>query len=605
MPKCFSTVALPVTTALVVLGSVLPIGCGPSSDPTGGTPNGTSNPAATSTDSDSSAADSSLNLDDVFNDVLSEDMPAVAPSMTEVAREIGLDFEYFNDARENRYYFPEILGGGIACLDYDLDGWTDIYFANGRTLPIEDDDEKHGDQLFRCAPGGQFQNITEFARLRELRYSHGCTFGDINADGFDDIAVAGYGAISLFLNQGDGTYLPVADDQLNVFPTWSTCPLIADLNQDQIPDLFVVNYVGWTYDIPACLYESIRGYCGPGQFNPLRNYAFINQGNGDFVEQGESMGFTERGKGLAIAAVDFDHDLKSEFYIANDLVKNFLYVSSEQPGTYVESGDQRGVAVAGSGMDEASMSVTPADFDRNGFADLFVTNYYKKKNTLYLNRGKNFLDASMAARTHATGEMYLGFGALAFDFDKDGWTDVFVGNGHVLGPEHIPNQMTNQILRNEDGVFQDVSAGAGPFFQIKTLSRGSSQLDLDRDLDTDLIVNHIDRRISVLRNDTQTDNHAIAVSVFSPQHRPLEGSRIEVEFADSKQTIPVTAGGSYLSDPERKWIIGVGDLESVNVTVYWNDGAVDRWPGLATDREWRFAPSRKWSNEPFEGSQKE
>lgn len=579
--------------------AVLTLGCSGGSSPS--TPPNQN----TNEQTGSSAAPGSLLSDDMFDDILQSEPISDPPTFREVAKETGLQFRYYNDAREQRYYFPEILGGGIACFDYDLDGQTDVYCANGRGMPIGNDDDQHFDQMFRSDRLGHFSNVTDLTRIRENRFSHGCAFGDLNSDGFEDIAIAGFGSeenngISVYLNQGDGTFLQVADQVVNVYPTWSTCPLITDLNNDGHPDLFVLNYVGWTYNIPACTYDSIRGYCGPGQFNPLRNYAFINDQSGSFQEMGDQLGFTQRGKGLAISAVDFNHDLNPELYIANDLVVNFLYGQDpENPGHYIEQGGPLGVAVADNGHDEASMSVTPADFDRNGFADLFVTNYYKQKNTLYLNReGQRFQDVSFSARTHATGEPFLGFGAVPIDYNRDGWMDLFVGNGHVLGPEHNPNQMTNQILKNEEGVFHDVSRAAGEYFQIKTLSRGSATIDLDQDLDTDILVNHIDRPMSVLRNDTESSNHAIGVSLVSPQHLPLEGSRIDLVVEGVQQTIPITAGGSYLSDPERKWIVGTGTSQSVNVTVYWRDGRVDQWDNLAVDRYWRFAPGRKWAQAP-------
>lgn len=598
MPYCCRMV---IFSVLVLLGCL--VGCSPSG-PSRGT--GQQSPTDSSTDKTDADIGNAFAFDELLNETTLEN----PPRFQEVAREVGLTFQYYNDARQHRYFFPEILGGGIACFDYDLNGQTDVYCANGRGLPLDNEDDQHFDQMFQAIGAGNFRNATSSTRIHENRFSHGCAFGDLNSDGFDDIAIAGFATkecpgISVYLNQGDGTFLRAADHDVNIYPTWSTCPLITDINQDDHPDLLVVNYVGWTYLNEACTYESIRGYCGPGQFQPLRNYVFINDQQGGLPERGEELGFTQRGKGLATAAVDFDQDLSPEIYIANDLVVNYLYQADpDQPGLHHEIGGPQGVSVADNGQDEASMSVTPADFDRNGYTDLFVTNYYKQKNTLYLNReGKRFQDVSLSARTHATGELFLGFGALPLDFDKDGWVDIFVGNGHVLGPEHNPNQMTDQILRNEEGIFEDVSSSAGSCFRVRSLSRGSATIDLDQDLDTDVLVNHLDRPMSVLRNETQTVHHAIGVSLVSPQHRPLEGSRIDV-VSDGKtvQTIPVTAGGSYLSDPERKWIVGVGQQRTVDVTVHWRDGHVDQWNGLEVDCDWRFAPGRKWSRTPT-GSQ--
>jgi len=530
-----------------------------------------------------------------FDGILNRKEVKNAPTFVEVAKQYGIDFQYYNDAREARYFFPEILGGGFACLDYDLDGWPDIYCTNGRGLPINSVDADYDDQLFRNLSGKTFSSSTIASHLSETRFSHGCAFGDLNADGFDDIAVGNFGGISVYLNQGDGTFSLTADSTFNADPTWSVCPIIADFNHDNIHDLLIVNYVQWNYEVPACTYDAIRGYCGPGEFEAARDYFFLNQGNGSFVECGDSFGFTAMGKGLASAALDWDHDLKCDLYIANDLVANFLYkIDAESTNHYSEVGSSAGVAVCVNGLNEASMSVTPADFDRNGWSDIFVTNYYKRKNTVYLNQeSAHFQDASFSARTQATGELFLGFGAVTVDYDKDGWIDLFIGNGHVLGPEHNPNQLTNQILRNEDGVFTDVSQSGGEFFSEKTLSRGVATIDFDQDLDTDIIVNHLDRPVSLLRNDSQTKFNSVSLELCSPKHLPLEGSRIEITQDGKTQALPYFSGGSYFSDSERKWTIGLGDAQVIEkIVVYWKDGSVDTWTDLAAGCQWRFIPGK-------------
>jgi hypothetical protein len=531
-----------------------------------------------------------------FSKLLAEEPEVAAPTFTEVAAEVGLDCYYFNDAREARYFFPEILGGGFACLDYDLDGWPDLYVANGRALPLMLEDTEHSDWLYRNNNGRGFSDVSGKAGIFQPGYAHGCAFGDLNADGFDDIAVACFGSLAVWLNQGDGTFVALPPTALPYEPTWSVCPVIFDADRDGYSDLLVVNYVRWNYEVPACTYENIRGYCGPGEFDAVRDYFFRNLGDGAFEECGQSYGFTSLGKGLAVAALDWDHDLQPEVYIANDLVANFLYRRDpSEGGQFVESGDQAGVSVCVNGLNEASMSVTPGDFAKNGWADIFVTNYYKRKNTLYANQGEGkFRDVSFSARTQKTGEKFLGFGAVSMDYDKDGWLDVFIGNGHVLGPEHVPNQLTNQVLHNTNGAFDDVSARAGDFFSVPTLSRGVATLDFDQDLDTDIVVNHLDRPVSFLRNDSLSENRAIAVQLCSPGHQPLEGSRIELVQAGVTQTLPIYAGGSYFTDSQREWIIGTGSAERVDeLVIYWSDGRVDRWSDVETNARWQFRPGQK------------
>lgn len=531
-----------------------------------------------------------------FEAILGQPKLEYPPKFVESAKELGVEFAYFNDAREKRFFFPEILGGGFACLDYDMDGWPDLYCSNGRALPLDLDDTEHFDCLFRNRSGTRLVDVTEFAAIREGGFGHGSAFGDLNGDGFDDLAIACFGSISILMNQGDGTFLKVPAENFSYEPTWSVCPVICDIDHDGISDLLVVNYVKWNYEVPACTYENIRGYCGPGEFDGVRDYVFLNQRDGRFVESGQTLGFTSIGKGLAVAVLDLDHDLRPEIYIANDLLANFLYRSDPKNSSqYIEDGAKTGLAVCVNGNNEASMSVTPGDFTRNGWTDIFVTNYYKQKNTLYSNRGEGqFRDVSFAARTQKTGELFLGFGAVGVDFDKDGWLDLYIGNGHVLGPEHLPNQLTDQILRNNAGAFDDVSSQGGDFFKIPTLSRGVVSFDFDQDLDSDIVVNHLDRPISILRNDSSTPNRSIALQLCSPNHSPLEGGRIEILHDGKVQTLPIYAGGSYFTDAPKEWIIGVGTAGTVDqVRVFWRDGRVDVWDQLETGQRWQFQPGRK------------
>jgi hypothetical protein len=379
-----------------------------------------------------------------------------------------------------------------------------------------------------------------------------------------------------------------------------------DVDDDGLLDLFVVNYLLVTIaNKKICDYGGVAGYCGPGSYEAAPDHVYINQGDGTFSERSEELGFAvEGGKGLAIVALDLDDDQQSEIYVLNDMMEKFLFTrNSTHDALLAEPSKRRmyanvapfaGCAVSDMGLHEASMGVSCLDFDGDLRVDMYLTHYYAAKNTLYRNLGNLvFHDDSRRTRVAATSWEYLGFGTVALDYDRDRRDDIFVTNGHVLGPLHSPYQMHPLLLRNDRGRFvEDVAPVAGDYFRDLWLGRGAAGADYDNDGDLDIAVTHLDRPFALLRNDTQTERHFVGLDLSTPNRLPLAGGRIVVT-ANGKQTlVPLIAGGSYLSTGDTRVLVGLDDVQQASITVYWPGGGIETFDLPQVDRYWRIRPGR-------------
>ncbi|MBI3866204.1 MAG: CRTAC1 family protein [Planctomycetia bacterium] len=522
----------------------------------------------------------------------------VQPVFVDVARASGIDFTFFSDTVPGRYFLPEIMGGGIGWLDFDGDGRLDVCFRNGTILsPDTPPSGKHLSRLFRNLGAGQFADVTRASAAGLEAYGQGCAPGDYDADGFPDLYLANYGADGLLHNNGDGTFRDVTREARVSDELWSTSAVWCDLDGDHDLDLYVANYMNVNFEThKVCEYSGRPGYCGPGSFHSQPDAVYLNQGDGTFVESAAALGFVdEDGNGLAVIAADFDDDLVPEIFVANDMTPNHMFTQSthfDAPGSqrlrYANVAPAGGSAVSFAGLNEAGMGIACADFDGDGSLDIFITHYYHMKNTLYTNRGRLiFDDDSRRTRIAATSYESLGFGTCPIDYDRDGSPDLFVANGHVLGPEQEPNAMRPQLLKNRKGQFSDVSDQAGAYFQKLLLGRGVAAADYDDDGDVDIAVSHLDQRVALLRNDTQTGRRWLGLDLATADRAPPVGGRVIVTTPGRRQVLPIVAGGSYLSSGDPRIVAGLpGDEDSVEVEILWPSGRVDRFTDLAADRYW-------------------
>ena len=534
------------------------------------------------------------------------------PQFREVSADCGLKFTFHTDAVPGRYFLPEIMGGGAAWFDFDRDGWLDLFLVNGDELATEPQrPKKYADVLYRNRGDQHFDEVSRSAFAATIGYGQGCAVGDFDADGFEDLFVSGYRTSTLLRNLGDGTFEDVTMESNTRVQEWGASVVWLDINDDRNLDLFVVTYLDVTKENrQQCRFNGVPGYCGPGHYEAVVDRLFLNLGDGRFREAAEEVGLAiPDGKGLGVVVLDFDRDGQNEIYVANDMTPNFLFqrqfgrsgdASPPEPASglprFRDIAPESGCSVSDMGQNEASMGVTCADFDGNGFYDIFLTHFYAQKNTLYRNLGRlQFEDDSRHSRIAATSFEFLGFGTVAFDYDRDGRSDLFVANGHVLGPEHKPFEMLPQMLHNDGQArFDDVGKLAGDYFQTPCVGRGAAGADYDNDGHLDLLVTHVDRPVALLRNETATRGHFVGVELRRGDRLPPQGTQVIVEAGSKRITSMSVGGGSYLCASDPRLLIGLGDWNGpVTLEIRWQSGEVVRHDNVPVDRYWQAFEGRE------------
>jgi hypothetical protein len=515
----------------------------------------------------------------------------------DVALSSNVSFQRFSDAVPDRYFLPEVMGGGVALFDYDNDGQLDLYATNG--IPLWDSVPRQvnpENQLFRNCGRGQFVTVTALSKSGDSHFGQGCAVGDFNADGFPDLYVTNYGRNSLFVNNGDGTFRDGTAAAGLGDPYWGTSAVWFDANRDGLLDLYVVNYLNLSRENhEVCTYGGVRGYCGPGRWEGVADLLCLNQGAGDFrVTSAFDAQDAQLAKGLAVVVCDFDGDTQPEIYVANDMVPNLLLTRATEAASDTEPlfrnvAEHAGCAVSSDGRNEASMGVACSDFDNDGKVDIFLTHYFQHKNTLYRNLDSLlFEDNSRRSRAAATSFDTLGFGTVAGDFDHDSDADLFIANGHVLGPLHEPNAMRPQMLENDShGVFRDSASEIGDYFVQTCVGRGAAKGDFDNDGKVDIAVSHIDRPMALLHNETHVSHRFIGLELL-PRDRVFPvGGQVIVIAGTQRHVVPIIGGGSYLSSSDPRVVVGLGEHEGpVDVSVV--------WPGRDTETFQDLSPGRYW-----------
>jgi enediyne biosynthesis protein E4 len=498
-----------------------------------------------------------------------------------VAREAGLTFKHENGASKEKL-MPETFGAGVAWIDYDNDGYPDLFFSNGADLA--QGKPSPGNALFRNLGNGKFEDVTAKAGVGgNGMFATGVTVGDYDNDGNLDIFVSGYNSRQLFHNNGNGTFTDVTEKSGVAGGGWSSSAAWVDYDRDGYLDLFVVRYLD--YDIknaPYCGYkqEGYRMYCDPQQFDGVPAQLFHNNGNGTFTDVSVKAGIANRaGKGLGVVVGDIDLDGWPDIFVTNDGVRNFLY-HNRHDGTFQDIAYTAGTGFDMNGNAMAGMGTDIGDYDGDGLPDMFFTAFSRQYNILFRNAGKlTFEDATMKAGLPAT-ILTLAFGAKMFDYDNDGDLDIFATNGHVtdnveLYDPQVHYRESDLLYENVGGgKFKDVSAESGPAFRIKHVGRGAAIGDFDNDGDLDIAIADCGGPPLLFRNEGGNRNHWLAIRARGRESNRFGiGSKVWVTAGGVKQYREINPTGSYLSTSDMRLYIGLGEQTvAERVEIEWPRG---------------------------------
>jgi tetratricopeptide (TPR) repeat protein len=520
------------------------------------------------------------------------------PAFTDDARVAGLHFWHENGHTGLYLRPPVTMCGGVGLLDYDGDGWLDVFAVQGGPFPPTDSAQGDGDRLFRNRGDGTFEDATERAGISSFprSYGHGVTVGDFDNDGRPDLFVTRWHSYALYRNREDGRFEDVtARAGLTGDRDWPTSAAFADLDGDGDLDLYVCHYLIYDPNSPRlCEHPGLPNKydCMPRDFPALADHVFRNE-HGKFVDVTKQAGFIDpNGRGLGVVAADLDGDNKIDLYVANDGSANYLF-HNMGGFRFEETGEIAGAAASADGVYKAGMGIACGDLDGDGSLDLAVTNFFGESTTFYRNLGQGlFADDTARIGLLAPSRPLLGFGVSFPDVNNDGWLDLISTNGHTLDSRpRIPWKMPLQLMLGGPGRFlTDVSDRAGAPFRPLHLGRGLAVGDLDNDGRLDVVVLNQNEPLVYLHNRTMRPGHFIRFSLEGTRsNRDAVGARVALRSGGRRYMSERSAGGSYQSASDPRLHFGLGASREVEaVEVRWPSGQVDHHERLAADREYRL-----------------
>lgn len=494
-------------------------------------------------------------------------------------------------------YLPESSGPGCAFLDYDNDGWMDIYLVNSGKCDFFTPTAPLRNALYRNNRDGTFTDVTEKAGVTGGGFGQGVAVGDYDGDGLPDIYVTQYGRNILYRNNGDGTFTDVTEKAGVTAPGWASSAVWFDYDNDGRLDLFVGRFADFSKELnkPCGIHQDgLLHYCIPTVYSPMASWLFHNNGDGTFTDVSKESGIASHlGKAWGVVATDINNDGLMDLFVTNDTVPNFLFVNRGR-GKFEEIGEIAGVAYSADGRARSGMGVDSADFDQDGFMDLFVANLDHEMYSLYRNNHDETFDdnagpAGIAAATY----LMSGWGLKFFDFDNDGNLDLLLANGH---PDDLEDLLHTQVkyeelpllFRGTGKGFRNISDQSGPIFEQPLAARGLAIGDFNNDGAIDVLIGVNDGAPVLLRNTVGAQNHWLGIKlVGTKSNRDAIGARITYQAQDLKRSRMKVGGGSYLSSHDPRIVLGIGKRAKIDwVEIKWPmpGGKSERYTDLPIDR---------------------
>ncbi|HTU43368.1 MAG TPA: CRTAC1 family protein, partial [Candidatus Aquilonibacter sp.] len=506
----------------------------------------------------------------------------------------GITFKH-TAAHSEQKYLPETTGAGCAFLDYDNDGWMDIYLVNSGKCDFYDPHPPLRNALYHNNRDGTFTDVTEKAGVSAGGYGQGVAVGDYDGDGFPDIYVTQYGRSILYRNNRDGTFTDVTEKAGVAAPGWSSSAVWFDYDNDGRLDLFVGRFVDFdkSKNLP-CKANNMPGYCVPHLYQPMASWLFHNNGDGTFTDVSTASGIaSHKGKAWGVVATDINNDGRMDLFVANDTVANFLFANRGQ-GKFEEIGQPAGIAYSEEGRPRSGMGVDSVDLNQDGWMDLFVANIDHEAYALYQNNHDETFDNIAAATGIANATRLMsGWGLKFFDYDNDGNMDLIIADGHP--DDQIENIYQNVKYREPLLLFQNsgkglknVSAQSGPVFSQPMSARGLALGDFDNDGAVDVLISNNDAAPVLLRNNVGAHNHWLGLKLIGKKANiDAIGARVTYQSGDLKRSRMKVGAGSFLSSHDPRMVLGIGSRVKIDwLEIEWPQpsGLKQRLTDLPIDR---------------------
>jgi hypothetical protein len=517
---------------------------------------------------------------------------------TDIAAQAGIKFVH----SKGNSGAPMILSDqtpGVCVADFDGDGWQDVYFVNGRDL----ENPYHGPRnaLYHNNGDGTFADVTEKAGVPGTGYGLGCIWGDYDNDGFPDLFVTQYNRNILYRNNGDGTFTNVTEKAgvggMEFGSRVHSGAVFFDYDRDGYLDLYVGGYVNFGPDSPqTCEVYGVRTSCAPASYDGSPPLLYHNNRDGTFTNVTKQAGlFQPKGKNLAVGAADYDNDGWPDLFVANDGVVSYLY-HNQHDGTFKEIGVMAGMAVGGEGQIMAAMCISLADYNNDGWLDLYISDWQGYSDHLWQNRKGEFIEVSDDAGITGPTREHLSFGGGFFDYDNDGWLDLFIANGHVFPFieqvfHGVHYKQTNSLFHNEgNGKFVETTAQAGSGFSVPHLGRGVAFADFDNDGFVDMVIANDGEAPLLLHNGGGNGNHFVNFKlVGTKSNRDAIGARVRLQVGELSQIREIQSGGSYLSQSDLRANFGLAKAaRAETVEVNWPSGIRQVFKNVEADHFYRI-----------------